>query len=265
MKFKKITIIFCLFIVLILSGCAKVEYSRTINEKGNIIDAIAVTLDIDKISSAGYITSEVENYIEQKMSSYLSAIISSFKNRDDNLDDITKLSVLQNTTPLVYKNNNTIVALLKFNNYGTFKYFYGLHLDESSEDNTTIEESFLVKKYISSGKTIFASEDARFIERDIITYFNDNFTLDDVTYEYTFGTINDKLYSDADYTFTNEGINYHQWIIKSNETNREIKTYNILVKPVNWYMSALIITASFILISFAVIYIKKFTHKKSAI
>lgn len=265
MKFKKLAVIGCLLFIFIFSGCANVEFSRTINEKGNIVDAVAVTLDNEKISNAGYNFSEVESYIEQKMSSYLSAVISSFKNREDNLDNITKLTVLQNTTPLIYKKDNTLIALLKFKNYGTFKYFYGLHLNESSEDNTIIEEGFLINKYISTGKTIFAGEDARFIENDFLAYFNDNFSINDVSYEYTFGTIDDKLYSDADYTFTKEGINYHQWIVKSNNTNREIKTYNILVKPLNWYLIALIITATFILVSFAVIYIKKFTHKKSAI
>lgn len=265
MKFKKISVIFCLLLVLIFSGCANVEFSRTIKEDGSIIDAVAVTLDLDKITNAGYKISEVEEHIEQKMSTYLSAVISSFKTRSDDLDNITKLTVLQNTTPLVYKKDNKIIAVLKFKNYGTFKYFYGLHLNEDSKDNTIIEEGFLINKYISTGKTIFAGEDARFIENQFLAYFNNDFSLKDVSYEYTFGTIDDKLYSDADYTFTKEGINYHQWIVKSDNINREIKTYNILVKPVNWYLTALVITATFILVSFAIIYLRKFTHKKSAI
>lgn len=263
MKFKKLALVFCFLLVSIISGCANIEYSRTINEKGNIIDAVAVTLDYEKIASAGYNTSEVETYIEQKMNTYLSVIISSFTNRDDNLDKITKLTVLQNTTSLVYKKDNVIVALLKFNNYGTFKYFYGLHLNENSNDNTQIEEGFLINKYVSTGKTIFASEDAQYIKNEFLIYFNDKFTENDASYEYTFGTIDDKLYSDADFTFSKDGVNYHQWIINSDNTNREIKTYNILVKPVNWYLTALIATAGFIIISFIIVFIKK--HKKSAI
>jgi len=264
MKFKRLSIIFCFLFIVIFSGCANVQFSRTINENGSIVDAVAVTLDLDELKKANYDTDTVIAFIEQKMNGYLSNIITSFKIREDNLDEIVKLTVLQNITSLVYHKDNIVVALLKFKNYGTFKYFYGLHLIEDT-DNTIIEEGFLVNKYISSGKTIFAGEDARFIENEFLSYFNEDFTLNDVTYEYTFGTTDDKLYSDADYNFSEDGINYHQWIIKSNNTNREIKTYNILVKPVNWYLTALITTAVFILISFGIVTIKKFRTKKSAI
>lgn len=256
MKFKKISLAFCLLFILFFSGCCSVEFSRTIKEDGKIIDAVAVTLDLEKIKSSGYNTSTVIEHVEQKMSSYLSSVILSFKTRDDGLDNISKLTVLQNTTSLVYQKENKVVALLSFKNYGTFKYFYGLHLSEDSDD-TICEEGFLVNKHISTGKTIFAGEDARFIENDFLSYFNNNFTLDDASYQYTFGTIDDSLYSDADKTYTEDGINYHQWIINSNNPNKEIETYHLQIKPVNWYLTALVVTASFILISFMIVLIKK--------
>lgn len=257
MKLKKLICLILLCSVILFTGCASVEYGRIVNKDGSIIDAVSVKLDETKISNAGFDINEVKNGVKTKMSNYLLTIINSFQNKDDGLTNIEKFAVLNNLDYMVVEKNDYIIASIKFKNYNTFKFFYGLHLIDDSEDSspTKIEE-FLVNKYVNTGKTIFAGADAQYVINDFLAYFNNTFTIEDANLSYVFGTSEDKLYSDATNHYKIDGINYHEWII--NDINQEINTYTLRANPVNWYILALGLTFALIVILFVIsLFVKK--------
>lgn len=250
-KFKKILLSLMLtFIIILFSGCASIQYQRTLYENGRILDAVSVKLDTQAITNAGYNIEKVSQDVKIKMQEYLNQVVNSFYNRDDGLLDIEKIAVYNNLNTLVTTKNDYIIASIEFNNYNTFKYFYGLHLIEDNEDDTNIVESFLYNKNVSTGKTIFAGQDANFINNEFMAYFNNDFSIENCDLTYVFGTPESKLHSDADYTYKEDGVIYHQWMLT--DKNDDISTFTFQMKPVNWYILALIVTFALIIILFIV-------------
>lgn len=259
MKFKKLLCLILLCTVFLFAGCATIEYDRIVLEDGTILDAVSVKLDNEKIENAGFNVNDAKEGVKTKMSNYLLQVVNTFKAREDGLSSIEKYAVLNNLTYSVTENNDYIIASIKFKNYNTFKYFYGLHLVEDTDKNEPKKvEEFLINKYVNTGKTIFSTDDAKYITNDFIAYFDNKFSLDDTNLSYVFGTSEDKLYSNANYQYSLNGINFHQWII--NDINQEISTYTIVPKPVNWYLLALCLTFVLIVILYV---ISLFTKKKS--
>ncbi len=259
MKFKKLLCLILLCTVFLFAGCATIEYDRIVLEDGTILDAVSVKLDNEKIENAGFNVNDAKEGVKTKMSNYLLQVVNTFKAREDGLSSIEKYAVLNNLTYSVTENNDYIIASIKFKNYNTFKYFYGLHLVEDTDKNEPDKvEEFLINKYVNTGKTIFSTDDAKYITNDFIAYFDNKFSLDDTNLSYVFGTSEDKLYSNANYQYSLNGINFHQWII--NDINQEISTYTIVPKPVNWYLLALGLTFVLIVILYV---ISLFTKKKS--
>lgn len=259
MKFKKLLCLILLCTVFLFAGCATIEYDRIVLEDGTILDAVSVKLDNEKIENAGFNVNDAKEGVKTKMSNYLLQVVNTFKAREDGLSSIEKYAVLNNLTYSVTENNDYIIASIKFKNYNTFKYFYGLHLVEDTDKNEPDKvEEFLINKYVTTGKTIFSTDDAKYITNDFIAYFDNKFSLDDTNLSYVFGTSEDKLYSNANYQYSLNGINFHQWII--NDINQEISTYTIVPKPVNWYLLALGLTFVLIVILYV---ISLFTKKKS--
>lgn len=259
MKFKKLLCLILLCTVFLFAGCATIEYDRIVLEDGTILDAVSVKLDNQKIENAGFNVNDAKEGVKTKMSNYLLQVVNTFKAREDGLSSIEKYAVLNNLTYSVTENNDYIIASIKFKNYNTFKYFYGLHLVEDTDKNEPDKvEEFLINKYVNTGKTIFSTDDAKYITNDFIAYFDNKFSLDDTNLSYVFGTSEDKLYSNANYQYSLNGINFHQWII--NDINQEISTYTIVPKPVNWYLLALGLTFVLIVILYV---ISLFTKKKS--
>lgn len=263
-KLKKIMLSVCLLLlVFCFSGCANIEYQRIVNTDGSIIDAVCVKLDEQKLTEKNYNITKVTSDIISKMNGYINSIVASFYNRDDGLTTIEKVSVYNNIVTTATEKNGYIIASIKFKNYSTFKYFYGLHLNEDSNNEDNIVKDFLFNKNVSAGKTIFAGKDAEFITNEFLTYFNNDFTLDDADLSYLFGTTESKMHSDATIQFTQNNINYHQWII--NDINQEITTFYYQMKPVNWYILALSLTLGLTLILFAIVLIKNFINKRKNI
>lgn len=259
MKFKKLLCLILLCSIFLFAGCATIEYDRIVLEDGTILDAVSVKLDNEKIENAGFNVNDAKEGVKTKMSNYLLQVVNTFKAREDGLSSIEKYAVLNNLTYSVTENNDYIIASIKFKNYNTFKYFYGLHLVEDTDKNEPDKvEEFLINKYVNTGKTIFSTDDAKYITNDFIAYFDNKFSLDDTNLSYVFGTSEDKLYSNANYQYSLNGINFHQWII--NDINQEISTYTIVPKPVNWYLLALGLTFVLIVILYV---ISLFTKKKS--
>lgn len=259
---KKMAVcVVCLVTILALTGCAKVQYQRVIYNDGTIIDALAVKLDEDKIVNTGFKIAQVKKDIKAKMNVYINAIFKAFDDRNDNLLEIQKIAVKNNVIGSVDEKDNYIIASLTFKNYSAFKYFYGLHLEEDSEsnNNSDTEKEFLFNKNTTKGKTIFSTEDAKYLTNSFIEYFRNNFSEDDAELSYVFATPESKLHSNATYHYEIDGIHYHEWDIL--DADQEINTYTIQFKPVNWYVIALISTVVLVIILFIIALFKNKKQK----
>lgn len=259
-KFKKIAICFLMLVlIVVLSGCAQIEYSRVVNTDGTIIDSVCVKLDEEQIASSGYALEQIEEiktHIKSKMNGYINDFFTAFKLRDDGLLDIEKIAVKNNVISTVSENEGYIVASLKFKNYHAFKLFYGLHLLEDEEgDNEEAIAGFLYNKNVAVGKTIFATEDAKFVTNEFISYFDNNFSESDAELYYTFATPESKLHSNATKHYEVDGVYYHEWLVTS--ADQDIATFTYQIKPINWYVLALAMTFALIIVLFVVAFCTK--------
>lgn len=247
-------IIVCLLVIFVATGCASVQYSRVINTDGSIVDAFCVKLDNEKIISAGVNPSDVKTKIANKMNLYLDALFDAFDNRESYYFDMDKIVVRQNVSRQIISQDDYILARLKFKNYTVFKYFYGFDDSASEDDSSQTLKTFLFNKNISTGKTIFAGDYSNLIN-EFASMFDYAYGVEDVNFSYLFGTPQSKLHSDSTYCYEVDGVTYHEWVLDS--PDQEISTYTYQIKPVNWYILALILTACLILILVLISVVKK--------
>lgn len=265
---KKLSVlILCLTLIFGLSGCAKIRYQRILNTDGSIVDAVSVKLDEQKIVENGFDIGNVKSEIKRKMNIYLNAICNAFETRDDRLNEIEKTAIRNNVLAEVFEGGEYITASLTFSNYSAFKYFYGLHLDDEDEQNNSETiKTLLYNKNVTTGKTIFSGEDAQFITNEFISYFGNKFDINDAELSYIFATPQSKLHSDATYSYEIDGVHYHEWVVK--DINQEIQTFTVQVKPINWYILALLLTVVLLVVLFLIASIKRkkqFKMKKEII
>lgn len=260
---KKLSaLILCFTLIFVLSGCAKIQYQRVLNTNGSIVDAVSVKLDEQKIAENGFDVGNVKAEIRRKMNIYLNAICNAFDTRDDRLNEIEKTAIRNNVLAEVIDSGEYITASLTFSNYSAFKYFYGLHLvDVDEKDNSETINTLLYNKNVTTGKTIFSGEDAQFITNEFLSYFGNKFDINDAKLSYIFATPESKLHSDATYSYEIDGVHYHEWVVK--DINQEIQTYTIQVKPINWYVLALLLTVVLLIVLFIIASIKRKKQSKT--
>lgn len=254
---KKLSVlILCLTLIFVLSGCAKIQYQRVLNTNGSIVDAVSVKLDEQKIVENGFDIGNVKAEIRRKMNIYLNAICNAFETRNDRLNEIEKTAIRNNVLAEVIDSGEYITASLTFSNYSAFKYFYGLHLvNEDEQDNSETINTLLYNKNITTGKTIFSGEDAQFITNEFLSYFGNKFDINDAELIYIFATPGSRLHSDATYSYEIDGVHYHEWVVK--DINQGIQTFTIQVKPINWYVLALLLTVVLLAVLFLIASIKR--------
>lgn len=252
-KLKKyLTCLVLIFAIFLFTGCASIQYERSVRPDGKIVEMVLVKLDEEKINQVGKTKSEVINFVINKMNIYSSNMVNNFFLKEDTLLYIEKVAVTNNILFIAdYDEANDVVfAKMEFKNYNTFRYFYGLHLEEESVDDSEIIENYLYNKKLSKTQTVFAVANDEFIESEFSEEFNNEFTIEDCNLSFVFGSPDNKLHSDADYTYIKDGVKYHQWNLNSIED--EISTFTFMVKPVNWYILSLVLTLALIIILFVV-------------
>ncbi len=248
------------------SGCAQVEHSRVVYSDGRIVDAIAVKLDEEKIVNKGYDLASLKSKIKTKMNKYILALQSSFLSRDDNLTTQEKSFVLFDMASEVGEKQGYIYATINFKDYTTFKYFYGLHLQDSSQtesEDENIVSTPLYTKSVSVSQTVFASSICEDIAQDFLNDYGGNFDLDDVDFSFLLGMPESRLHSNATTTYSSNGITYHEWNLSS--TTEEIVTFSYLLKPVNWYILALSLTFVLFIVLTLVAMIERIIKRKEFI
>lgn len=274
---KKFLSVICLLVVsvLLFSGCADISFSVLMNSDGKIELAMEVDLDKDEITLAGYDYSEVFNKVVEDFDEYLWGLQLAVNNyaflKNVKVKDCG-ITVNQDSD----EEQAYIFGSIVFDSLKIYREFYGIVDDD--EDDTIIDSSnWFYNKNISEAETIFSSileegTTANSFANEYLTYFEGSEagkaqkTLEDAGYYYYYGMPTNKIYSDSDLVYSLNGIKIHEWNFSASELSDKIQLYTISVKPVAWYVLALIIT--FVVIAIIIIIgliQKKFKKDKNTI
>lgn len=266
---KKILSVICLVIVsvLLFSGCADVSFSVMMNEKGQIEQAMQVHLDKDEITLAGYDYTEVFNKVVDDFDDYLfelrNAVICYALVKGVSFDNCGIRLYSQNNKAQAY-----IFGSIVFDSIKIYREFY--EITDTGDDDTVLDDSnWFYNREISEAETVFSSileegTTANDYASEYLTYFEGSEagktqkTLEDANFNYYYGMPTNKLHSNSDRIYRQNGITIHEWNFSASELNDKIQLYTIAVKPVAWYILALAIT----LIVVAVIIIIGLIQKK---
>lgn len=275
-KVKKIFSIICLLVMscLVFSGCASVHYSVVVTPDGSVQQGFQVSLDKSKITLAGYDYTDVADKINQVFldkQHILDTAKFAYQDRYKNTDGIEIIYEVANDFQdfyLAFRCSNIEI----YKKYTSIVFGSSSDSDDSSSGN--IEENAFFIKDISENH-VFSGLDNKDADgnytNSIVKAFTDyfdgsaegtqKFTLDDVQYNFYYGVPTTKLHSNSDHIISQSGVEIHQWVFDSTNLNDPIQTWTISIKPVAWYVLALVLTFILIIILFIICLIKKKSKK----
>lgn len=275
MSKKKISLLITLimfFCLTLLTGCGSVAFSLIQYPNGQIAQTFSVSLNKEIIEQGGYDYDVSVN----KVISVLQNVITQQKLRFETLDEsVCSEKVKQQ----VFKDlkveqpklkDGVVVAQMIFENATSYKYFYNLNNQQTEQSSYLTENHAFYKKVSTLSYTKFYN----FLEDDIYrqatiemqNYFSTNqmFSVNDVNFVYCYAVSQDyHLYSNADFVYYNNGLAMHMWRLNADQLDRVIMFYQIIPKPLLWYVLAVGLTFVLILILTIVSLTKSKTKNKT--
>lgn len=265
MRKKLLALLLMFLCVFSVCGCASVNFSNIIFADGSIAQQFIVTLDKDKLTMAGVSITTVQNDICNYANSYYNQKLNEFT--VSNVDPATKLLVISGHTFKAEPKDNYVNIYLKFANIDFYYYFYNHALPDDSEASGIITDHGFYQKDTSVSQTIYYDLQNNSIAKAWLDYFKAKtplFDFDDCTYNYTYSTPYEKIYSDADVIeYTDYGNYAHTWSFKSKDLTGENATtggtvtlYTIDIKSPLWYFVAIGATAVLAVVLYIVSVVK---------
>ncbi|MCK9575221.1 MAG: hypothetical protein WC942_02040 [Clostridia bacterium] len=236
---KKLSLLFIIICSVIFAGCANIEYAIVQTPSGEILQKLNVLLDSDSIESDGYTAENIAEDVEVAMRSYLLM-----------LPEATGLiKTVERATN--YSGDILVSAKLEFSSVSVYYDYYDID-PEQRADNYTTEKNFFTKKTIQTRTTEFSKINTfdyqtlfTGLESPVINYF----TINDVTFTYSYATYSSKLKSDADsisYDYL-QGIYVHSWDIPQDNLTLSIHFYSLSANTTGWYILGLGLTVLFMI------------------
>ena len=271
---KKFLCVICIAIfgIIFFAGCADVSYSVLMYSDGSIEQGFEVDLDKSAIEAGGYNYQDVTNEIVRKIEQVVqlqNIRILAFKS---NLGVQTSNIKLECNYKIV--DEQTYYAYMYFGSNEIFTAYNKFVTGEEpnpDEDKEILEENLFYIKHINKTTTVYYDLENNQFAKDMLAYFDGSkqgttkFTLNDVNYNFFYGVPTNKIHSNSDARFRQDGMTIHCWRFSADETNNEIMLYTIEVKPMAWYLLALALTFIFLLILGVVVLIQKKCKKNKNI
>lgn len=256
-----------IFSVISFAGCAELKYSIAILSDGSVKQMFQVEVDSQQLESAGYsfddVSTNILSVFEQiKTSQYQNIRKFKMQNAGEYMETNIVCGYDQNGKVfkiyMMYDSTSTYVAYNKFLSGST----------GDDKDDEILEQHFLYIKHITQTTTAYYDLENNSLAQDMLTYFNGTtvsgstaFTLDDCSYQFYYGTPTSKMYSNSDDVVYQDGVYYHIWNFSASDVNNQIQLYTIEVKPVSWYLLALILTLVFTGILTLIVLVQKKRNK----
>lgn len=279
MKAKKFLLMFVLLLVATLSfgGCANVEMIRTVDSYYTIMDKFVITLDKNKLGGS---YDSVRNAIHDDMitfRNYVHEWIDSFENDYPNVHEMLEDNILCQE---VDGGDNVLSVSVEFYDVDSFALFYGLvGIDdgepvEAMSDIGPFLSQVLLKDFQVEGLGMFLYKYAMVnnagimkgiedfeIEGIGVNYYDKYTQLtgldkDSINVSQVFAYPDDRLYSNADEIEIVDGFTFMAWDLSDKDENFEMSIYKLAPETVSWYILALLITISVVVLGYMVIMIR---------
>ena len=271
LKLKNLILVAVLTIfTFILTGCANVDYSRFINQNGEITDKLVIELDVKKINEAGIKTSFISEKIIDDLDSLYIQPIRNFKDKYMHEDHTYEQKQLVNngiTYGLQMLGDSKIVAEVKFSSIVTFNLYYGVDDSSQEEEELEFREGTFVNKYVQSTQNAFAVLKTKQLKQLIKKYenlFDNKFLLNnDVKLTQVYASPNTDIKSNANATEITQGIKMHQWEIDCENLDFNLEFYTLTAKTGPWYILALFVTFLVVFVLYCNIRSKKFKNQRN--
>jgi hypothetical protein len=292
MRFKKklLTLIILILSVFTFTGCANVEFVRKFYSSNEIFDRIVIELKKDELEKFGYSINDAMTIINEDLNDvrdYVENWKKSFFDIEGIENIAKKVSVGINVKVDRPSNiSNRIYLTVIFSDITMFGLFYGYtsipnyeydkamndvgpFIDKIISDDYSTEDYglFLYKTAIIKNGGILDS--LKDFEINGVNYHNKyrkefgyNYNSDDINFYEMFTYPDDRLYSNADDSEVTGGIAIHRWYLTDKDENFEMILYKLSPKTSTWYLLALIISLTFVVVISVVLIILKYKKNK---
>ena len=276
---KLSSLILVVFCMVLLCGCANIEYQRVTDDTGKIVDKITVELNEKELASKGMSTAKIQslkNDIHTDFLKYeiaINTMKSELKanNTDVNLDYDLGITVQSSGWVPVSQGVSKIYVQVVYLNSVYLQKLNGTEDVESEEDDSTqIISNLFISKYMMYADNVFmdVEETLGVDSKNFFEYYSANYdeaTIEDVTLTQIYGTTDNRLKSNADYKANIEGINYHLWEIDTKNSGYKtlkLNYYYTTAVGTGWYIVALGISFLMVVVLGVVCFIKKRNDSK---
>ena len=288
MRKKFLTIFVCLISIFLFCGCAKINYSLTIESNGVVTQAVSLSFSETKVVNAGKTKNDVmvqiSNVANQVVqNAYTEFLTSHTMDEDmqtysgntvkfaDIVDFVNQNMEPNNGTAKIEwsRDGDTIYCTisLKFLNIYAYRYFNDSYPNSEKEDETVREDHFYYARDIDYSDSPFNDISNNSIAKYFMAYFNNQFSYDDIGCSFSYSTPNQKIYSNADVVEEDKNGNIvHTWNFTTEQITQDGKSqlalYTVKYRAYVWYITAIIITLIVGLILFAICETKEYQQKK---
>lgn len=278
MKFKSFIAIICMLIsVTLFCGCAEVQYIRTVDDLGAVLDRIIVEFDEkelkEKYNNDITFKSAYDNLkqnIHDDFQTYEKAV-NEWKKTFSYNAELYNLVNEGITMFLTHneQNTNMITFEIRFANQGLFMLFYGTevtyngqplqvdsimtrdlgpYLNDDVKADLQSYTPFLYKQSIVESESFIAGvKEEQYFKSNTTSYFDkyskflhfgEIFSIDDVDFSQIYASTDDRLYTNSHDVMVDSGFYHHYWSV---DEKSNLKFYGVIPNITPWYLIALAI------------------------
>ena len=297
---KRILIlVICFFCLFTLCGCGSINYSIIISDKGTITLQFDLEFDVQQLSSGLSVANKNLGDFASKIQYYGNVVYNnSCVEFEETLNQVAENGVvktysgdmtvaevmaevysnmewsndLQNWTQ---KNNKFYYSIaLKFKTYNAYRYFNGVYPSTEDEEDEDVKEerkdNFFFAEDYTYTKSIYNDLTNNSLAQYFLQYFNDNFSLNDMNYSFTYSTPSTKVYSNASEIKTDSetGNIVHKWNFSADDLQTDdfrICTYEVKIRAWVWYALAVVVSILTGVTLYVIVAVKENKQKKLAV
>ncbi len=248
-----------------LTGCASIDYSRVVQKSGAVTDRVVVTLDLQKISTAGYNVNALLLNIQNDLELLYIANVREFVTQTLLSNQLTmeeKTAIAENIQSSVDITNDKtkVIATIEFKTKNAFdKYYDWLHAQQEPSDDeeeneqkqpVEIVQNVYFTTYIQTSPNAYGD----IVNGNLAPIFNkyfatlalgQEFGLTDLKLTQIYASPNQDLRSNAHFTETSQGLKIHYWNISPTGGEQQLKFYTYTPNTRMWYITALTVAVAF--------------------
>lgn len=246
LKNNLFSLILLVFSVVMLTGCASIDYSRFIYPSGEINDRIVIEIDPKALNNCSLskddlyrtIVNDLENNYVEKFKKFIVQVSNS-----DNFTTEEKSMVINGINYDTRIIGNAIYCDVKFSSMEVFNLFYGS--DDEDGEEPELREGTFINEYVQYSQNAYSILKEDYLKTFINKYvylFNGKYNLNDVKLTQVYASPNTSIHSNADVIETSQGIKMHQWEIDASDLDFELEFYTMSPNSVSWYILALFLS-----------------------